>query len=127
MITFSYELSLIEQRVGGPEKPLSDLGKETYLSWWSQRLIDFIRENKNETYTLGDMSRRTGITEEDIRWTLEKIKILKYSNGQPYICTDEKYLAEMYKKAGRPGLRVVPENIHFIPFKVKWDNPSVFL
>ncbi len=63
LITFSYELSLIEQRVGGPEKPLSDLGKETYLSWWTQRVIDFIRENKNETYTLADMSKRTGITE----------------------------------------------------------------
>jgi hypothetical protein len=73
------------------------------------------------------MSRRTGITEEDIRWTMEKIKLLKISNGQPFICTDEKYLAEQYKEAGRPGLRVLPGNIHFIPFRVKWDNPCAFL
>ena len=58
---------------------------------------------------------------------MEKTKILKISNGQPFLCIDEKYLAEIYKKAGRPGLRVVPEQIHFIPFKVKWDNPSAFL
>lgn len=58
---------------------------------------------------------------------MEKIKILKISNNQPYICTDEKNLADLYKKAGRPGLRVLPEKIHFIPFKVKWENPSSFL
>ncbi len=34
------------------------------------------------------MSKRTGITEEDIKWTMEKIKILKIANGQPYVCTD---------------------------------------
>jgi hypothetical protein len=61
LITFSYELSLIEQKIGGPEKPLSDLGRETYLSWWSQRAIDFLRQNKNETFTLTEMSRKTGI------------------------------------------------------------------
>lgn len=88
LITFSYELSLIEQKVGGPEKPLSDLGRETYLSWWSQRIIDFILANKNGSYTLGEMSKRTGVTEEDIKWTMDKVKILKISNGQPYICTD---------------------------------------
>ena len=54
------------------------------------------------------MSRRTCIAEEDIKWTMEKIKILRVSKGEPYICTDEKHLSEMYKKAGRPGLRVIP-------------------
>ena len=73
------------------------------------------------------MSKRTCITEEDLKWTMEKVKIMKISNGQPYICTDEAYLAAIYKSAGRPGLRVLPEKIHFIPFKVKWDNPSAFL
>jgi len=73
------------------------------------------------------MSKRTGVTEEDIKWTMEKIKILKYANGQPYICIDEQHLSAMYKLAGRPGLRVLPEKIHFIPFKVKWDNSSAFL
>ena len=34
------------------------------------------------------MSKKTGILEEDIKWTMDKIKIMKISNGQPYICTD---------------------------------------
>jgi hypothetical protein len=46
------------------------MGKEAYLSWWSQRIIDFIRDNINETFTLEEMSKRTAINEEDIKWTL---------------------------------------------------------
>lgn len=70
LITFSYELSIIEHKIGTPEKPLSDLGKETYLSWWSQRLIDFIRLRKNEPFTVQDIIKDTAMTEEDIQWTM---------------------------------------------------------
>lgn len=69
LITFSYELSLIENKVGTPEKPLSDLGRETYLSWWSQRLIDYIRLHKGDSFTLQDIIKETAMTEEDIQWT----------------------------------------------------------
>jgi hypothetical protein len=53
------------------------------------------------------MSKKTGINEEDIKWTLEKFKLVKFINGVPHLCCDEKCLADVYKKVGRPGLRVL--------------------
>ncbi|THH14484.1 hypothetical protein EW146_g5858 [Bondarzewia mesenterica] len=43
MIEFSYELSRRTGRVGTPERPLSDLGLRSYLTYWVSTLIRFFR------------------------------------------------------------------------------------
>lgn len=45
LIDFSYSLSLIEQRTGSPEKPLSDLGHKTYVSYWTHKVLSWLLEN----------------------------------------------------------------------------------
>lgn len=54
LIAFSYELSKIEETVGSPEKPLSDLGKLSYRSYWSWVLLDILR-NFRGTVSIRDL------------------------------------------------------------------------
>jgi len=68
----SYTLSLIEGKTGTPERPLSDLGRESYLSWWTQALIEYLRKNKDNEITMNAITRETGIKDSDIIWTLEQ-------------------------------------------------------
>lgn len=97
LITFSYELSLLEGKVGTPERPLSDLGKESYLSWWIQQIIDYINSHKNESISISDITKATAIREVDILWSMEQKNIVKYQQGNIIICNDQKYLQDIYK------------------------------
>ncbi|CAG0882645.1 unnamed protein product [Cyprideis torosa] len=46
LISLSYELSKMEDTVGSPEKPLSDLGKLSYRSYWTWVLLNCLRDWK---------------------------------------------------------------------------------
>ena len=48
LISISYELSKIEGKVGSPEKPISDLGKVSYMSYWSTVLCHLLKLRQNE-------------------------------------------------------------------------------
>jgi GNAT superfamily N-acetyltransferase len=93
LIAFSYELSLIEGKVGTPERPLSDLGRESYESWWTQKIIDFLRDprNKDGTFSINDITKSTGIKDADIKKTLVCLRdflvsLLLFLNRRRLIC-----------------------------------------
>ncbi|KAI0221042.1 Histone acetyltransferase KAT8 [Lamellibrachia satsuma] len=54
LIAFSYELSKLDRTVGSPEKPLSDLGKLSYRSYWSWVLLEILRDFKG-TLSIKDL------------------------------------------------------------------------
>lgn len=42
LIEFSYELSKLEKKKGTPERPLSDLGFRSYVSFWAIKIIKYL-------------------------------------------------------------------------------------
>lgn len=70
LIAFSYELSKQEGVTGSPEKPLSDLGKLSYRSYWSWVLLEILRDFRG-TLSIKDLSAMTSITQNDIINTLQ--------------------------------------------------------
>jgi hypothetical protein len=49
LISFSYELSKKEEKVGSPEKPLSDLGALSYKSYWASTIL-LVLKNYSGTF-----------------------------------------------------------------------------
>ncbi|CAM6000131.1 unnamed protein product, partial [Sphagnum balticum] len=107
LIAFSYELSKLDNAVGSPEKPLSDLGKLSYRSYWSWVLLEILRDFRG-TLSIRDLSVMTSITQNDIIGTLQSLNMVKYWKGQHVICVTPKLVDEHLKSAQykRPRLTV---------------------
>lgn len=78
IISLSYELTKLEGKTGSPEKPLSDLGKVSYRSYWTHVLMHLLADcDPNTDITINDMSQQTGIKTEDIISTLQSLDMIK--------------------------------------------------
>jgi histone acetyltransferase HTATIP len=65
LIEFSYELSKKENKIGSPEKPLSDLGLLGYRAYWSETIVGLLL-NTPEELSIDDIAQRTAITHSDV-------------------------------------------------------------
>ncbi|XP_064643312.1 histone acetyltransferase KAT8-like [Lineus longissimus] len=116
LIAFSYELSKLENAVGSPEKPLSDLGKLSYRSYWSWVLLEILRDFRG-TLSIKDLSQMTSISQGDIISTLQSLNMVKYWKGQHVICVTPKLVEEHLKSAQyrRPPITVDVDCIRWCP------------
>lgn len=84
-MSLSYEISKREQKLGSPEKPLSDLGKLSYRSYWQYVLLLYLYENPNTKegqLTLEQLCNRTAIKPEDAISTLQHMSMVRQWKGQ---------------------------------------------
>lgn len=65
LIEFSYELSKKENKLGSPEKPLSDLGLLGYRAYWAETIVDLLVNSADEL-SIDDIAQRTAITHADV-------------------------------------------------------------
>ena len=128
LIAFSYELSKKEDKVGSPEKPLSDLGQQAYKPYWASTVIDFLLHQSDESaLSIMDISKRTSIMAEDIVYTLNQLGILKIINGVYFIAAERSLLAALAQKYPVKEPRVDPTKLHWTPFltDIKRDKFSI--
>ncbi len=121
LIEFSYELSKIENKVGTPEKPLSDLGLLCYRRYWSMTLLDslirIVEQPKNERneVCIQELSEQTSIKKEDIVSTLQHLNVITYYKGQYVIVLTKDMIKNHNQAMQKRKIRIDPKNLHWTP------------
>lgn len=72
-----YLLSKREGQPGSPEKPLSDLGRLSYMAYWRSEVLECLHEVRDRQITIRQLSRLTGICPQDITTTLHSLNMLE--------------------------------------------------
>ncbi|RUS75745.1 hypothetical protein EGW08_016496 [Elysia chlorotica] len=117
LIALSYELSVIEGVVGSPEKPLSDLGKLSYRSYWTSVLLDCIYK-MGVKVSMRELERVTSIAYTDVVSTLQSLNLIRYWKGNHILCVTPKLIEELYQKiCKKPSLTVESTCL-------RWEKPS---
>ncbi|KAI9889372.1 MAG: hypothetical protein M1814_005541 [Vezdaea aestivalis] len=82
LMSISYEVSEREGRMGGPEKPLSKLGRRSYMSFWSIQVARAILlAPLRKTLTIRSISKQTYILPEDVAAALQEMDVLRPQTG----------------------------------------------
>jgi len=132
IISLSYELSKREGKVGSPEKPLSDLGKVSYRSYWTHILLNFLAKydpsrdstsggsNRSNTgasnLTIKDISIATAMKQEDIISTLQYLDMIRSWKGQHVVYVQQDIINEYMKKSSSKKMRLCnPEYLEWDP------------
>lgn len=149
LIQFSYMLSNVENKVGSPEKPLSDLGLLSYRAFWTDTLVKLLVERNNPSLykknnpqplddskeltppasgrsgsngeiTIEEISSLTCMTTTDILHTLSTLQILRYYKGQHIIVITDQIMM-LYDKLVK---KVKEKKKHELdPRKLSWTPP----
>lgn len=144
LIQFSYMLSKVENKIGSPEKPLSDLGLLSYRAFWTDTLVKLLVERNNPSLakknnpppidgeeneiagstsevTIEEISSITCMTTTDILHTLTTLQILRYYKGQHIIVITDQIMT-LYEKLIK---KVKEKKKHELdPRKLQWTPPS---
>ncbi|XP_056387248.1 histone acetyltransferase KAT6B isoform X2 [Hyla sarda] len=117
LIDFSYLLSRCEGQAGSPEKPLSDLGRLSYLAYWKSVIIDYLSTHHEKQISVKGLSQATGMCPHDIATTLQHLNMID-KKGDSFVIIRRGKLMESYmsKVKSRPRVNEVdPDCLRWIP------------
>ncbi|KTG33999.1 hypothetical protein cypCar_00013434 [Cyprinus carpio] len=117
LIDFSYLLSKREGQPGSPEKPLSDLGRLSYMAYWRSVVLECLHEIRDRQLTIRKLSKFTGICPQDITATLLNLNMLEQRGDRVIILRREKLVdSHMARLKTKPRLlEVDPDCLRWTP------------
>merc|ERR1712223_1786942 len=78
LIDFSYLLSKVEKQPGTPEKPLSDLGRVSYHSYWKSVVLEYINNHRDhKQLTIQAIQSETSMHPQDVSLTFMLLGFIK--------------------------------------------------
>ncbi|GAA6004352.1 MOZ/SAS family histone acetyltransferase [Rhodotorula paludigena] len=114
LIEFSYELSKKEQRLGSPEKPLSDLGLLSYRAYWAEIIVDVL-VNAKEDISIDEIANKTAIVHADIMHTCQVLQLLKFHKGQHHLVVSPAVLEQHERVRSKVRRRIDPSKLIWRP------------
>lgn len=109
LISLSYELSKREGKTGSPERPLSDLGRLSYRSYWGFVILSALASEEDGGLTIRELSDSTRIRVEDIVSTLQDLGLVKLWKGQHVVSISEGAIERYVKGSGAAALLCKPD------------------
>ncbi|XP_032087726.1 histone acetyltransferase KAT6B isoform X3 [Thamnophis elegans] len=120
LIDFSYLLSRKEGQAGSPEKPLSDLGRVSYLAYWKSVIWEYLHCHPEKKISIKAMSRATGMCPHDIATILQHHSMIDRREEKFTVIRREKLISRyMEKLKSHPRVNEVdPESLRWSPLLV---------
>ncbi|KAJ5179882.1 hypothetical protein N7492_003092 [Penicillium capsulatum] len=120
LISFSYELSKREGKLGSPEKPLSDLGLLGYRQYWRETLVELLIEPNREAMSENELAVLTSMTEKDVHETLVVFNMLRYHKGNWVIVLTDYAVTEHNKRLEKEKIKGARK---IDPTRLQWKPP----
>lgn len=119
LIDFSYLLSRVEGQPGSPEKPLSDLGRISYHSYWKSTIMEYLYRTDSPKLSIRSISQDTGMDPHDIAATLQMLNLLKLKEDGQVVMVKDMALLEANMEKVRSGkskrIELDPDCLHWSP------------
>ncbi|XP_062304769.1 histone acetyltransferase KAT7 isoform X3 [Osmerus eperlanus] len=119
LIDFSYLLSKVEEKVGSPERPLSDLGLISYRSYWKEVLLRYLNNFQGKEISIKEISQETAVNPVDIVSTLQSLQMLKYWKGKHLVLKRQDLIDDWKAKETKRGSSKTID-----PSALKWTPPK---
>uniref|UniRef100_A0A7N8XX07 histone acetyltransferase n=1 Tax=Mastacembelus armatus TaxID=205130 RepID=A0A7N8XX07_9TELE len=121
LIDFSYLLTRQEGQAGSPEKPLSDLGRLSYLAYWKSVILEYLYKHPDKHISVKGISRATGMCPHDIAATLQQLGMIDRQDGRIVLMRRERLIQRHMER-----LRAKPRQNEVDPDALRWTPSTSF-